>query len=233
MLRNSQHFKLEPLTNGSKTVVLAGKDYSSVSSVKLEVGATIFVKKNKPSGGFDFFIEDNKDSFHSERSFHCFDLQHFILKDWRLFEFFPPMQYMQEPKIKTSILRNHFRQVNRGELLEIKHSPNIKYDVYGSSKIFGNKYPKEALFKMFEGETLMFLGSEMKPLSSEDYHTYAHSLVAKESMWKNTNFLHMNFLIGQRRISYSELDFLHGELFVDSFCYNKGNLYTNKNKKVK
>ena len=219
MLRNSQYFKLEPITNGSKAIVLAGNSYSA--GLKIEIGSTVLAKYN-PNEGFEYSIEGKK--------YDRWKLGDYTLSHWKMSETFP-VRYEQEPRIKSSILRNHFREVHRGELLNVQIASNEKYDHY---KYFStNLQPNEFLFKMFENETIMFLGSEMKPLSTEDYHTLAHSKVAKELMWKNTNFLHMSFLIGQRRISYSELDFLHGDLFVETFCYNRGKLYTNKNKKAR
>jgi hypothetical protein len=234
VLRNSQYFNLVPVSDGDSTVVLAVTGYNPH---KIEVGQKIYIKTNKDQHGnteTKFIIErTNKENLSVYRQ----DLGTYIFRNWRFVgsewqrQGYINSSYRKEPKIKSSILRNHFREVQRGELLDIQTTSNDNYDHY---KHFSQSLiPKEFLFKMFEGETLMFLGSEMKPLKHEDYHTQTHNTVALKKMWKSENFLHMNFLIGQRKIAYSELDFLYGDLFVDSFCYNRGKLYTNKNKKAK
>ena len=155
MLRNSQYFNLELLKSGSKTVVLAGNSYSSL---KLEIGSTVLAKYNS-SGVLDYFIEDNDKTSKPGKLIHRIDLQSYVLKDWKMNESFP-VQYTQEPKIKTSILRNHFREVHHGELLNIQITSNEKYDHY---KHFSTTLLSKAfLFKIFEGETLMFLGSNRR-----------------------------------------------------------------------
>lgn len=234
MLRNSQYFKPVSIANGDSTFIIGCDGYSSL---KFELGSQVVARLNS-DGHFDYAIRSpqvSNEKTIDKYSFDRHDLISYIFKDWKYGGYTSHSFFLKEPKIKTSILKNHFRQVDKGELLKIKCSKN---DKYGTDPRYSNtitSYPNEFLFKKFEEETIMFLGSEMKPLSSEDYHTNRHLSAAKmqNEARSKQNFLHMNFLIRQRRISYSELDFLHGDLFVDSFCYNRGKLYTNKNKKVK
>jgi hypothetical protein len=237
MLRYSQYFNLEPLTNGDSTVVLY---VNSWNPQKIQVGDTVSVIKtvNNSQAETKYIIHGNPNKTACEQ-----DLGSCVFRTWRFCEGTQfknnlgfrigstPAQYKRERKIKPSILRNHFREIKSGELVHIQTEDNNKFDDY--KNFAAHPMPKEFLFKMFDKETMMFLGPEMKPLKHEDYHTNFHNSVALERRWSSENFLHLNFLIGQRKISYSELDFLYGDLFVDSFCYSRGKLYTNKNKKVK
>lgn len=227
MLRNSQYFKPVPIANGDSTIILGYAGYAA----EFKLGSEVLAKLDR-NGYLDFVVTCPQSSNKTIVEKH--ELSYVFLKDWTYGNtMMGKWAYLKEPKIKTSILKNHFRQVNKGELLKIKCYNNNKYSSKYSNTYVS--YPNEFLFKKFEEETMMFLGSEMKPLSTEEYHTNIHLRAAKnQNEIKNTqSFLHMNFLVGQRKISYSELDFLHGDLFVDSFCYNKGSLYTNKNKKDK